>query len=102
MNKKRRLTDLLVNIWMRGGLYIILAIPVFIGIGLYWKDAPLLKEHSLADLIFSSKWFPMKGEFGFLPFIFSSVYVTLLAFILSAPLCLFAAIYLTQLARGDC
>lgn len=96
MSRKRRFTDLMVDIWMRGGLFILLAIPIFIGIGLYFKAAPLLNEHSLTDLIFSSKWFPMKGEFGFLPFIYSSVYVTLLAFILSAPLCLFAAIYLTQ------
>lgn len=96
MSRKRRFADLMVDIWMRGGLFIILAIPIFIGIGLYFKAAPLINEHSLTDLIFSSKWFPMKGEFGFLPFICSSVYVTLLAFILSAPLCLFAAIYLTQ------
>ncbi|WP_245792682.1 phosphate ABC transporter permease subunit PstC [Tangfeifania diversioriginum] len=99
MNRKRRLTDMLVNIWMRGGLYILLAIPVLIGVGLYWKAAPLLQHQSLISLLFSSKWFPMKGEFGFLPFIFSSVYVTILAFILSAPLCLFAAIYLTQFGK---
>ncbi|MBN2637178.1 MAG: phosphate ABC transporter permease subunit PstC [Prolixibacteraceae bacterium] len=84
---------------MRGGLYILLTIPVIIGVGLYWKAAPLLKNQSLVSLLFSAKWFPMKGEFGFLPFIYSSVYVTILAFILSAPLCLFAAIYLTQFGK---
>ncbi|MBN1820356.1 MAG: phosphate ABC transporter permease subunit PstC [Prolixibacteraceae bacterium] len=81
---------------MRGGLYILLSIPVLTGIGLYWKAAPLFHDHSFTDLVFSGKWFPMKGEFGFLPFIYSSIYVTVLSFIISAPLCLFAAVYLTQ------
>lgn len=99
MNRKRRLTDILVNIWMRGGLYFLLSIPVLVGIGLYWKAAPIFKDHSLMTLIFSGKWFPQKGEFGFLPFIYGSVYVTVLSFILSAPLCLFAAIYLTQFGK---
>ncbi len=99
MNKKRKITNIAVSIWMRAGLYILMAIPVLVGIGLYWKASPLLKEHSLVHLLFSGKWFPMQGEFGFLPFIYSSVYVTILAFILSAPLCLFAAIYLTQFSK---
>ncbi|WP_297094045.1 phosphate ABC transporter permease subunit PstC [uncultured Draconibacterium sp.] len=99
MNKKRKIADILVNIWMRIGLYLLLSIPVFIVIGLFWKAGPLLKSQSLANLLFSSRWSPMKGEFGFLPFIFSSAYVTVLAFLLSAPLCLFAAIYLTQFSK---
>ncbi|WP_339734334.1 phosphate ABC transporter permease subunit PstC [uncultured Sunxiuqinia sp.] len=99
MNRGRRLTDLIVTIWMRGGLYLLLSIPVLIVIGLYWKAAPLLVHHSFTELIFSTKWFPMKGEFGFMPFIYSSAYVTVLSFILSAPLCLFAAVYLTQFGK---
>ncbi len=99
MNRIRRITDILVNVWMRAGLYLLLAIPVLIGVGLYWKAAPIIGGHSLSDLLFSRQWFPMKGEFGFMPFIYSSAYVTVLAFILSAPLCLFAAIYLTQFGK---
>lgn len=99
MNKIRRLTDIVANVWMRGGLYLLLSIPVLIVIGLYWKAAPILGHHSFAELIFSSKWFPMRGEFGFMPFIYSSAYVTVLSFILSAPLCLFAAVYLTQFGK---
>lgn len=99
MDRKRKLADIMVDAWMRGGLYILLAIPILTGIGLYWKAAPLFKEHSLINLIFSGKWFPMKGQFGFLPFIYSSFYVTVLSFIISAPLCLFAAIHLTQFSN---
>lgn len=99
MKFKRRFVDLLANIWMRMGLYLLLSIPILIAIGLYWKAAPLMEQHSLSDLIFSNKWFPMKGEFGFLPFIYSSIYVTVLSFFISAPVCLFAAIYLTQFGK---
>ncbi len=99
MKRNRRITDLLVNIWMRFGLYLLLSIPVLVALGLYWKASPLAKDHSVVDLVFSRNWSPTKGEFGFLPFIYSSVYVTLLSFILSAPIGLLAAIYLTQFAR---
>ncbi len=99
MNRKRKLTDLFVSLWMRGGLYLLLSLPVFIAIGLYLKAAPLFDNHSFGALIFSGKWFPMKGEFGFLPFIYSSVYVTILSFLLTGPVCLFAAIYLTQFGK---
>ena len=99
MDNKRRWTDIIVSIWMRVGLYLLLTIPLFIAIGLYWKASPLLTSHDLKELIFSGKWFPMKGKFGFLPFIYSSAYVTILSFLLSGPICLFAAIYLTQFGK---
>lgn len=51
---------------------------------------------SIGELIGSSTWLPHKKEFGFLPFILGSLYVTLIAFLLSAPVCLLAAIFLTQ------
>lgn len=99
MNRRRKWIDLLISLWMRGGLYLLLSLPVFIAIGLYLKAAPLFENHSFGSLIFSGKWFPMKGEFGFLPFIYSSVYVTILSFLLTGPVCLFAAIYLTQFGK---
>ena len=99
MNLRRRLLDWIVNIWMRSGLYLLLAIPLLIAIGLLWKAYPILENQSVINLIFSRKWFPMRGEFGFLPYIYGSVYVTVLSFILAAPLCLLAAIYLTQYAK---
>lgn len=101
MNIKRRLIDLFISAWMRMGLYLLLLIPVFIGIGLCVKSAPLFSEYSPVDLIFSENWFPMKGEFGFWPFIYSSAYVSLISFLLSAPVCLLAAVYLTQFAHRN-
>lgn len=94
------MTDAVANIWMRGGLYLLLSVPVLIATGLFWKALPLFENHPVTELLFSKKWFPLKSEFGFLPFIYSSVYVTVLSFIISAPLCLFAAIYLTQFGKS--
>ncbi|MEN6453118.1 MAG: phosphate ABC transporter permease subunit PstC [Prolixibacteraceae bacterium] len=99
MNRNRRLADFFASTWMKSGMYLLLSVPLLITIGLLWKAFPILDKHSFTDLIFSGKWAPTKGEFGFLPFIYSSAYVTLLSFIFSAPLCLLAAIYLTQFAQ---
>ena len=58
----------------------------------------LLNENSLLHLITSSEWKPLSGKFGFLPFILSSLWVTLIALILAGPVCLLSAIHLTQYA----
>ncbi len=98
MQLKRQITDKLNEYWMITALITILALPVIICVGLYIKAMPLLDQNSFFELVFSSKWSPSKGEFGFWPFITGSLYVTLLSFLLSAPVCLLSAIYLTQFA----
>jgi phosphate transport system permease protein len=71
------------------------------GIGLYIKSAPILESYSLSELLFSSSWKPMKGEFGFFPFVMGTVWVTALAVIIAAPVSLLSAIYLTEYARPN-
>ncbi|MBN2165552.1 MAG: phosphate ABC transporter permease subunit PstC [Marinilabiliaceae bacterium] len=78
----------------------ILLIPLFIIAGLYLKSTPLFNHQDFLRLISSSEWQPHKGNFGFWPFIAGSLYVTIIAFALAAPVCLLAAIYLTQFARS--
>ncbi len=82
--------------WMMLSIIIILALPVLIALGLFLKAHPLLELKSLGSLIGSTTWLPHEKEFGFLPFILGSLYVTLIAFVLSAPVCLLSAIFLTQ------
>jgi len=95
---KRVILDRLSGTWMVTALAIILFLPLIIGIALYLKANPLFELQSLSQLIGSSDWSPTNGNFGFWPFIFSSLYVTGLSFLFAAPVCLFAAIYLTQFA----
>jgi len=95
---KRKISDDISNFWMIISLSIILSFPLLIGVSLYLKSSPLFEVQSLGELLFSSDWAPMKSKFGFWPFIVSSIYVTLISFILAAPVCLFSAIHLTQYA----
>lgn len=96
MLARRAITDKLTGIWMVASLATILLIPLAIGIGLYLKAMPLLEKQSIFQLLTTTEWLPHKGKFGFWPFISSSLNVTLLAFLFSAPVCLFTAIYLTE------
>ena len=95
---RRFLLDRVSTIWMLASLATILLLPLIIGVGLYLKAAPLFEHQSLTELLTSSAWKPSEGKFGFWPFIAGSFYVTILSFVLAAPICLFSAIYLTQFA----
>jgi len=95
---KRKLIDSLSSKWMLTCLFFFLLLPLAIGAGLVMKSSGILGEHSLGSLIFSSDWSPWEGKFGFWPFILSSLWVTIIALIISMPLCLLACIYLTQFA----
>ena len=72
---------------------------VAIAIGLYLKSRPVLDSQSLSSLLFGSQWRPLKGQFGFLPFLMGTVWVTLLAIAFALPISLFTAIYITEYAR---
>jgi phosphate transport system permease protein len=85
--------------WMLNSLIIIILLPVAIGFGLVYKSTFLIHKTSLLDLLFSSIWQPLSGKFGFLAFILSSVWITLIAVVISAPICLLTAIFLTQYAK---
>lgn len=100
MNRKRHYVDRLLGGWMSLALGLILLLPLIIGVALYLRANPLLARYAWTDLIRSSDWSPTEGEFGFWPFVFSSLYVTLLSFLFAAPACLLSAIYLTQFASG--
>jgi phosphate transport system permease protein len=69
---------------------------LFIILTLLVRAWPILSTRSLTTLIFSSAWQPMKGLFGFWPFIASSVWVTLIAMSLSVPVSILSAIYLAE------
>lgn len=96
---KRYLRDKVHYWWMTISLALIVLLPFFLVAGFIFKSSLLLEDHSFFRLLFSSKWKPLSGEFGFLPFIISSVWVTVIALLLAAPVCLLTAIHLTQYAR---
>lgn len=74
------------------------SLVLFIIVGLLIKGKPILSQKSIFDLLFSSKWHPLRGEFGFFPFIIGTIEVTALAMIIAVPICLLSAIYLAEYA----
>jgi phosphate transport system permease protein len=95
---QRKIIDFLSSKWMLVCLSFFLLLPLAIGLGLIVKSLGLLETDTLGNLIFSSNWSPSEGKYGFWPFILSSLWVTVVALIISMPLCLLAAIYLSQFA----
>lgn len=73
---------------------------LLIGVGLIIKSLPILQEKTLWELLCTSKWKPMRGDFGFLPFIMGTLWVTGIALIWTLPVALFTAIFLTENSRS--
>jgi len=74
------------------------AVVLVVGIGLYLKSVPVLNKLSLYTLLTSSVWKPLKGLFGFFPFIMGTLWVTGIAIIIALPLCLLTSFYITEYA----
>ena len=72
--------------WMLVSLLLVACLPFLLFSVLYFKSFLLLRNFGLGDLIFSHSWHPSKGEFGFYPFIVGSIWVTLLAILISTPI----------------
>jgi phosphate transport system permease protein len=85
--------------WMIFSLLLVAFLPFLLLLGLYLKSVLLLHDYSLIDLIFSKVWRPSAGKFGFYPFIIGSIWVTVAAMLITAPICLLTAIYVTQYTR---
>ena len=73
--------------------YIMLVITIgcmlflaIIGTGLLVKSWPVIRDKNLWVLLSTSNWKPFKGEFGFLIYILSTLYVTIIVIGLALPL----------------
>lgn len=95
----RQIRDFSAGRLLRLSLIFINAVAVIITIVLFIKAKPILAGTSTVELLFSSDWHPLKGHFGFYPFIISTLEVTAIAMILSIPVCLLSAIYLSEYAH---
>ncbi|MDD5454409.1 MAG: phosphate ABC transporter permease subunit PstC [Candidatus Ratteibacteria bacterium] len=70
-------------------------------LGLYLRSKPILSIKPLSELILTSSWHPLKGEFGFLPFIMGTLWVTGVAIAIAIPLSLLTSIYLAEYAHKN-
>ena len=84
---------------LTGALTLFAAALIFlIALALLARAQPLLDITPLGELLASSDWHPLRGQFGFLPFIVGTLWVTALAMALAVPPCLLCAIYLAEYA----
>lgn len=67
--------------------------------GLYIRSRPILAAQPLHQLVTSSTWRPLSGEFGLLPFIAGTAWVTAVAVVLAIPLSILASAYLSEYAH---
>jgi phosphate transport system permease protein len=84
---------------MQGLNFLSLLMLFAIAGGLLYKSSDILGAYSLRQLLTGIEWSPLSGQFGFLSFVLSSLYVTLLSVVLAVPIALLTALYLTEWAH---
>jgi phosphate transport system permease protein len=94
----RRLKDLLASRLMLSATVFSALLVVIIAVGLFLRSRPIMSLKPLDQLLFSSSWHPLNGEFGLFPFIMGTLWVTVVAMIIAIPLCLLTSIYLAEYA----
>jgi phosphate transport system permease protein len=94
----RKFTDALIGRSICGLSLLTSLLVIIIALGLYLKSLPILESTSIARLLTSITWHPLKGEFGFYPFIMGTFWVTFLAMGIALPICLLTSVYLAEYA----
>ena len=67
-------------------------------VSVLWKDSAAAREKLGWGFLLSSQWNPVTEQFGGLPFIYGTVVTSVLALLISVPLGLGSAIFLSELA----
>ena len=92
--RKDRLSQRLMGLLT---LSAVLLVPL-IALALFLRARPILAAKPLGELLLSTTWHPLKGEFGFYPFIMGTLWVTAVAMVIAVPPSLLTAIYLAEYA----
>jgi len=69
-----------------------------IAVVFFVRSHPILAAKPLDELLLSTEWRPASGEFGFLPFIAGTLWVTVVSMLVAVPLSLLTAVYLVEYA----
>jgi phosphate transport system permease protein len=98
MHTLRVIKDIGTRWFMRITAFSGILFLLVISIALFVKSYPVIRENGLWKLLSSGSWKPSSGEFGFLPFIVSTLYVSAIAIVIALPLSLLTATYLNSYA----
>lgn len=84
--------------WILRGLALTVLLGFVLLVWFLWKEAlPALGSAGLG-FIWSTAWDPVSGDFGALPFLWGTLVSSILALMLSAPISIGAALFLTDIA----
>ena len=96
---RRRLWDRLGGRMIGGMATGVALLAVGMIAALLGRAWPILRSRPLGELLLGSAWHPLKGAFGFWPFIVGTLWATALAMVIAVPLCTLCAIYLSEYAH---
>lgn len=97
---RRLLAERYSSYWLTGAGYLAIALFAGITLLLFYRSLPILSEYPLSSMLTSTDWDPAGNEFGFLPAIIGTVYVTALSMLMGVPIALGTAIYIAEYAEG--
>jgi phosphate transport system permease protein len=78
---------------------LVIIVVVAIGVALGWQSRLSIREFGW-QFWQTQTWDPVAGEFGARPFIWGTLYSSVLALVIAAPIALGIAIYISELAPG--
>jgi phosphate transport system permease protein len=94
----RRFSEVLSRRMIFISALVAILLVFLIGLFVIQQGIPALRSIGILKFLFGTVWRPGIGEFGILPMIIGSVYVTIGALLLSAPLGIACAIFLAEVA----
>lgn len=99
MEKRSRITEILLERGLiRLAGYAAVIVLFLILFFILREGLPFLATYKITDFLFKTDWYPLSGKYGMLPLITGSLMVTLIALLLSVPMALGTAIFISELA----
>lgn len=98
--RMRSVRDLAGRATMSAAAGAVLLLLALIGATLLVRSWPILGRGELGAMLTGAVWQPMRGLFGFLPFIAGSAAVTLVAMLVAVPPAILSGIYLAEYASA--
>jgi phosphate transport system permease protein len=92
----RATKDFLARILFGWAALVVCALVIIIAALLTMRSWPLLNAYPLRDLLTGQDWHPMRGMFGFAPFIIGSLAVTSVAALIAVIPAILSGIYLAE------
>ncbi|MFK4784424.1 phosphate ABC transporter permease subunit PstC [Fusobacterium sp. MFO224] len=98
MKKIRKIKDLIMKKVLFGTGTMNIAIIFAMFLFIFLNGIKFFKEYSLKDFLFGTSWISLSGKFGILPLLVGTFWVTIIAVVISVPLGVLTAIYISEYA----